>query len=126
VKGLCKHFAQIKNKNKTNKRKRKEKANATPPNNMEPRAHVPPNLTSPETFAQCGTLLCLDVPEGVQFGLDGHLWTVGPRFKGIKLIPPGSHFICHAMGDKHGSAFTPRVGFWLYFSPGEVREHSFL
>lgn len=39
------------------------------------------------------SVLCLDVPEGTEVGLDTQLWVVGPRFKGIKMIPPGcAHF----------------------------------
>ena len=39
-----------------------------------------------------GSLLCLDVPPGTQFGVDYSNWTVGARFMGVKLIPPGVHF----------------------------------
>ena len=39
------------------------------------------------------TFLFLDVPEGTEFGMDCNVWTVGPKFKGVKMIPPGLHFI---------------------------------
>ena len=34
-----------------------------------------------------GTLLCLDVPSGVEFGIDLRSYTVGPRFGGVKMVP---------------------------------------
>lgn len=36
-----------------------------------------------------GTVLCLDVPERVEFGIDLRSYTVGPRFRGVKMVPPG-------------------------------------
>ncbi len=39
------------------------------------------------------SILCLDVPEGTLFGIDVKAWTTGPKFKGVKLIPPGTHII---------------------------------
>lgn len=37
-------------------------------------------------------ILCLDVPEGTDIGIDYFEWKTGPNFKGIKLIPFGIHF----------------------------------
>ena len=73
-----------------------------------------------DVLSTTATLLCLDVPGGVNFGLDTYSWQTGPKFKGIKMIPPGVHFVFHSIGDAHGSAFVPRVGFWLSLSPGQV------
>jgi hypothetical protein len=39
------------------------------------------------------TLLCLDVPETTEFGIDYGSWSIGPKFKGVKLIPPGVHYV---------------------------------
>lgn len=44
-------------------------------------------------FDEGGTLVFLNVPEGTEFGIDYNSWTVGPNFRGIKMIPPGVHFI---------------------------------
>lgn len=44
-------------------------------------------------ISQTGTLLCLDVPEKAEFGIDINCWVVGNMFKGIKLIPLGLHLI---------------------------------
>jgi A1 cistron-splicing factor AAR2 len=40
-----------------------------------------------------GTLIVLDVPIGTEFGIDIKSWNSGDNFKGIKMIPPGFHFI---------------------------------
>lgn len=42
------------------------------------------------------TILCLDVPEGTEFGIDKHCWRAGPKFKGVKLIPPGLHYVFYS------------------------------
>ena len=39
------------------------------------------------------TLVLLDVPKGTDFGIDIKSWNSGENFKGIKMIPPGFHFI---------------------------------
>ncbi|RUS24799.1 hypothetical protein BC938DRAFT_473058 [Jimgerdemannia flammicorona] len=49
--------------------------------------------TANALFAQGGILIFLDAPEGMEFGIDYNAWTVGPLFKGVKMIPPGLHFI---------------------------------
>ena len=40
-----------------------------------------------------GTLVILGMPPGTEFGIDMNTWNVGHKFKGIKMIPPGIHFI---------------------------------
>ena len=30
---------------------------------------------------------------GSEFGIDCHAWVTGPNFLGVKMIPPGPHFI---------------------------------
>lgn len=44
-------------------------------------------------FEQGGTVLLLDLPPGSEFGIDYSSWTTGPKFKGVKMIPPGLHFV---------------------------------
>lgn len=39
--------------------------------------------------------MLLDLPEGATFGIDQHAWAVGPKFLGIKMIPPGPHIISY-------------------------------
>ena len=41
-----------------------------------------------------GTVFCLDVPQGIEFGIDMRTYSVGPQFRGVKMIPPhGFHLI---------------------------------
>jgi len=44
-------------------------------------------------LTQGATLVFLDVPVGTNIGIDIKSWTIGNNFKGIKMIPPGIHFI---------------------------------
>ena len=44
-------------------------------------------------FYRGATLVLLNVPERTEFGIDYNSWTVGPKFKGVKMIPPGLHFV---------------------------------
>eukprot|EP00929_Paragymnodinium_shiwhaense_P016827 TRINITY_DN125470_c0_g1_i1.p1 TRINITY_DN125470_c0_g1~~TRINITY_DN125470_c0_g1_i1.p1 ORF type:complete len:426 (+),score=139.90 TRINITY_DN125470_c0_g1_i1:73-1350(+) len=62
--------------------------------------------------------LCLDCPEGMLFGIDYSAWTVGPKFMGVKLIPPGLHYLyCSASSEDVG---VGRTGFFLYMRPKDV------
>lgn len=64
------------------------------------------------------SVLCLDCPEGMLFGIDYTAWAIGPRFMGIKLIPPGLHCIyCSASAEDVGIA---RTSFFLYMKPQDV------
>lgn len=38
-------------------------------------------------------VLALDVPQRTEFGLDYKSWQTGARFRGVKMVPPGLHFI---------------------------------
>ena len=44
-------------------------------------------------FREGAILAFLDVPEGTEFGIDYNCWRVGHKFKGVKMIPPGIHFV---------------------------------
>ena len=46
-----------------------------------------------QLFAEGAALVLLDVPERTEFGIDYNCWNVGPKFKGVKMIPPGFHFV---------------------------------
>jgi A1 cistron-splicing factor AAR2 len=64
-------------------------------------------------------LVCLDVPEGTEFGIDYNSWNVGPKFKGVKMIPPGFHFVFYAAVGRSGQT-APRTGFFQYFRQREI------
>jgi A1 cistron-splicing factor AAR2 len=44
-------------------------------------------------FDEGATFVFLDVPPGTEFGIDLNTWNVGEKFKGVKMIPPGLHFV---------------------------------
>ncbi|CAI4229192.1 unnamed protein product [Auanema sp. JU1783] len=73
----------------------------------------------PQELAQCmfaggGFLILKDFPIGGEFGIDYKSWNVAEKFLGVKMIPPGVHFIyCSVKG-------TPRIGFFHTFKAGEI------
>ncbi|KAL9952143.1 hypothetical protein ACROYT_G039353 [Oculina patagonica] len=69
--------------------------------------------------AEGATLIVLDVPEGTEFGIDYFSWNVGPRFRGIKMIPPGLHFIYYSAVNRGGQS-APRTGMFLYSKRQDV------
>lgn len=44
-------------------------------------------------FTEGAVLVFLDLPAGSEFGIDYCSWQVGEQFKGVKMIPPGIHFV---------------------------------
>ena len=48
-------------------------------------------------FHQTGVLLMLDPPKQLELGIDNMCWTVGHKFRGIKLIPLGTHIINYSL-----------------------------
>ncbi len=57
-----------------------------------------------EELLNGGIVVFLDPPvesgpsDGFEFGVDLYAWTVGPKFRGLKMIPPGLHFISYRYG----------------------------
>ncbi|OWF48151.1 protein AAR2 homolog [Mizuhopecten yessoensis] len=70
-------------------------------------------------FREGAILLFLDVPEGTEFGIDYNCWKVGPQFRGVKMIPPGIHFVYYSACNKEGEA-SPRTGFFYNFKQREI------
>ena len=68
-------------------------------------------------FESGACFLCLDVPVGIKFGIDYMTWTTGDKFKGVKLIPPGLHFIHTTLSN---SADGFRDGFFLNLEARQV------
>ncbi|XP_040578894.1 protein AAR2 homolog [Lepeophtheirus salmonis] len=64
-------------------------------------------------------LILLDVPPKTEFGIDLNSWRTGTKFMGVKMIPPGLHFIYYSPVSKEGQV-APRTGFFHKFSKGEV------
>ncbi|KAF0449825.1 AAR2-domain-containing protein [Gigaspora margarita] len=70
-------------------------------------------------FNKGAFLLFLDAPTGLEFGIDYNSWQTGPRFKGVKLIPPGLHFVYYSTSDKSGISGL-RNGFFKFYESKEV------
>jgi A1 cistron-splicing factor AAR2 len=66
-----------------------------------------------------GSLVIIGVPEGTEIGIDYNSWNVGHQFKGIKMIPPGLHFIYYSAVNKDQSQTAPRTGFFYWFKQKE-------
>lgn len=66
-------------------------------NNMAVKKAELDQETALQLFNNGGTLVFLDVPEGTEFGIDYNSWTVGSRFRGVKMIPPGIHFVYYRL-----------------------------
>ncbi|XP_023220416.1 protein AAR2 homolog [Centruroides sculpturatus] len=70
-------------------------------------------------FEEGATFIFLDVPPGTEFGIDMSVFYVADKFRGVKMIPPGLHFIYYSGVSKYGQS-APRTGFFHVFSPKEV------
>ncbi|XP_060086941.1 protein AAR2 homolog isoform X1 [Heteronotia binoei] len=67
-----------------------------------------------QLFFEGATVIILNVPEGTELGIDYNTWQVGPKFRGVKMIPPGIHFLHYSSVSKDNSKESgPRVGFFL-------------
>ncbi len=73
-------------------------------------------------FEEGATLVLLGVPQGSVLGLDYKSWTLGPRFRGVKMIPPGLHFLhyCSASANEACGDVGPKMGLFLSLKPREV------
>lgn len=49
--------------------------------------------TAKRLLLEGATFIFLGVPIGMQFGIDMKSWSTGEKFKGVKMIPPGIHFV---------------------------------
>lgn len=66
----------------------------------------------PSSINSC--VLLLDLPPGALAGIDLLSFTISPRFRGVKNLPPGLHFVFAASN----SALSVRNGAWFYVTPG--------
>lgn len=70
-------------------------------------------------FDNGGVLIVMSLPIGSVFGIDMKVYQVGEKFLGLKMIPPGIHFIHYSAVSKDGCT-APRTGFFHYFKPKEI------
>ena len=64
------------------------------------------------------TLIVLNVPIGTELGIDLKSWNTADNFKGIKMIPPGSHYVHYSAIDEFGET-APKIGFLHTFKKSE-------
>ncbi|KAL6225824.1 hypothetical protein ACLB2K_004673 [Fragaria x ananassa] len=76
--------------------------------------------TAVEAAKQGSTLVLLDVPQHTLIGVDTQVVSVGPSFKGIKMIPPGPHFVSYSSPTRDAKDFSPVTGFFIFSGPSEV------
>uniref|UniRef100_A0A2L2YE17 Protein AAR2 homolog n=1 Tax=Parasteatoda tepidariorum TaxID=114398 RepID=A0A2L2YE17_PARTP len=84
----------------------------------EDNLELPPEKAR-KLFENGGILIVLGLPVGSVFGIDMKVYQVGDKFQGLKMIPPGLHFIYYSAVSKEGSV-APRTGFFHYFAPQEI------
>ena len=75
--------------------------------------------TAQKLFTEGAFLVILDVPQNTEIGIDYNSWRSGPKFMGIKMIPPGLHFVYYSAVNSGGQA-APRTGFFHFFKTKEV------
>ncbi|TNN37701.1 Protein AAR2 [Liparis tanakae] len=73
-------------------------------------------------FEEGATLVLLGVPLGTELGIDCKSWQVGPRFKGVKMIPPGLHFLhfSSVSSPSCGGEAGPKTGLFLSLRPRDL------
>ncbi|GAB2288941.1 hypothetical protein Dimus_023247 [Dionaea muscipula] len=76
--------------------------------------------TALELVKHGSSLLLLDVPQYTLIGIDTQAFFAGPAFMGVKMIPPGVHFIYYSSSNREGKEFSPIIGFFVDTSPSEV------
>ncbi|CAG4916624.1 unnamed protein product [Colias eurytheme] len=75
--------------------------------------------TAKKLLVDGGTFVFLGVPEETQFGIDMQCWNTEEDFRGIKMIPPGLHYIHYSAVSKGTGDVSPRSGFMHYFQKKE-------
>ena len=70
-----------------------------------------------------GTLLLLNSPKKMQFGIDLSQWIIGEKFMGIKLIPIGIHYISFSLSEEN-NAF--KQGFFIEIESGKNKTRNII
>ena len=70
-------------------------------------------------FEHGAVLIVAGVPNGTEFSMDCTKNVVAERFRGVKMIPPGPHFVSCASKGPYGD-MAPRVGFIHYYKEREI------
>ena len=78
----------------------------------EPELELEPEVAN-RMFHEGGFLVVKDMPRGTEVGIDMRAWNTGDRFLGIKLIPPGLHFVYYSAVNMEDRSTAPRFVFLL-------------
>lgn len=70
-------------------------------------------------YEEGALLVIAGVPTGTEIGVDLSPNRVDEMFRGIKMIPPGPHFVYTAAENTYGDT-AARVGFIHYFKKQEI------
>ena len=46
-------------------------------------------------------------------------FVVGPKFKGVKMLPPGTHLVSYNAASRTGD-FAPTTSFFVHLAPSQV------
>ena len=76
-----------------------------------------------ENRMNLGTLLLLNSPKKMQFGIDLSQWVIGEKFMGIKLIPIGIHYISFSLSEEN-NAF--KQGFFIEIESGKNKTRNII
>ena len=65
-------------------------------------------------YNEGGFLVVTQLPSGSEFGIDLYSWNTGEKFLGVKMIPPGLHFVYYSTAGQgsSGPQLAPRTGFF--------------
>lgn len=75
--------------------------------------------TAAQLFEEGAFALISNVPEGTEFGIDLSSYKTAENFKGVKMIPPGVHYLFTSSHGPYGDS-APRVGYLHYFKRKEI------
>lgn len=78
-----------------------------------------PQQLAQQLFAEGAILIVAGVPSGTEFGIDLDVNKVDEMFRGVKMIPPGPHFVYTAADGQYGDT-AARVGFVHHFKRQEI------
>ena len=76
-----------------------------------------------ENRRNLGTLLLLNCPKKMQFGIDLSQWVIGEKFMGIKLIPIGIHYVSFSLSEEN-NAF--KQGFFIEIEEGKNKQKNII
>ncbi|KAG1676959.1 hypothetical protein FOA52_014835 [Chlamydomonas sp. UWO 241] len=77
--------------------------------------------TARNMATQGGAVLMLGVPPGAVVGVDHQAFATGAMFKGVKMLPPGPHFLsCAATSLESPGGLAPPTGFFLTLAQRQV------